>query len=243
MPLPPQQSVEAQQLPLLSRPEEVGGDEHQEVMVSKNMVVDIGRVMARDGEKGMMGFMQMDTEKELLQQPPHQQQLQLPGAAAPTPWPSPQAPLPPQQSVEAQQLPLLSRPEEVGGDKHQEVMVSKNMVVDVGRVMARDGEKGMMGFTQMDKEKAAAAPAAATPTWCCRPNPMAISTGAATPAAVGGSAAASPAVATGGRFTLSTGDPTLCTNERSTAVSSSVRAYILSSEGHNFAMFLLKFHS
>ena len=40
---------------------------------------------------------------ERLQQ--QQKQPQLPGAAAPTPWPSPQAPLPPQQSVEAQRQP------------------------------------------------------------------------------------------------------------------------------------------
>ena len=79
--------------------------------------------MACGTGKGMVGSMQMDKEKELLQQQPHQPQL--PGAAAPNTWPSPQAPLPPQQSVEAQQLPLLSPPEEVGRDEHEEVMVSK----------------------------------------------------------------------------------------------------------------------
>ena len=109
--------------------------------------------MACDGGKGMMGSMQIDKEKELLQQQPHQHQPQLPGAAAPTPWPSPQAPLPPQQSVEAQQLPLLSPPEEVGRDEHEKVMVSKNMVVEIGGVMACDGGKGMMESMQMDKEK------------------------------------------------------------------------------------------
>ena len=59
------------------------------VMVCKNMVVEIGGVMAYDREKGMMGSMQMDKEEELLQQQPHQQQPQLPGAAAPDPWPPP----------------------------------------------------------------------------------------------------------------------------------------------------------
>ena len=86
-PLPPQQSVGAQQLPLLSPREEVGGDEHEEVMLSKNMVVEIGGVMACDREKRMMASIQMDNEKELLQQQPQHQQPQLPGAAAPDPWP------------------------------------------------------------------------------------------------------------------------------------------------------------
>ena len=45
-------------------------------MVSKNMVVEIGGVMACDGGKGMMGSMQMDKEEELLQQQPKQQQPQ-----------------------------------------------------------------------------------------------------------------------------------------------------------------------
>ena len=66
-------------------------------------------------------------------------------------YPSRQAPLPPQQSVEAQQLPLLSPPEEVGGDAHEEVVVSENRGVEIGSVMARDGEKRMMGSMQMDK--------------------------------------------------------------------------------------------
>ena len=65
----------------------------------------------------------------LLQQ---QKQPQLPGAAAPNPWPLPQASQPSQQSVEAQQLPLLSPPQEVGGDEHEEVMASMNTVVEVG---------------------------------------------------------------------------------------------------------------
>ena len=45
--------------------------------------------MACDGGKGMIGSMQLDKEQELLQQQPHQQQPQLPGAAAPDPWPPP----------------------------------------------------------------------------------------------------------------------------------------------------------
>ena len=141
-PLPPQQSLAAQPLGLLSPPEAVGGDEHEGVMVSKNMVVEIGGVMACDGGKGMIESMQMDKEEELLQQQPKQQQPQLPGAAAPNPWPLPQAPQPSQRSVEAQQLPLLSPPQEVGGDEHEEVMASMNTVVEVGGVMACDGEKG-----------------------------------------------------------------------------------------------------
>ena len=88
-PLPPQQSLAALPLVFLSPPEEVGGDEQEEVMVSKNMMVEIGGVMEFDGGKGMMESMQMDKEKELLQQQPHQQQPKLPGAAAPDPWPSP----------------------------------------------------------------------------------------------------------------------------------------------------------
>ena len=89
-PLPPQQSLAAHPLALLSPPEEVGGDELEGVMVSENMVVEIGGVMACDGGKGMMESMQMDKEEELLQQQqPKQQQPQLPGAADPDPWPSP----------------------------------------------------------------------------------------------------------------------------------------------------------
>ena len=88
-PLPPQQSVAAQPFPLLSSPEEVGGDEHEEVVVSKNMVVEVGRVMARDGGNGMVRYMQMNNRKELIQQQPQQQQPHLPGAAAPDPWPPP----------------------------------------------------------------------------------------------------------------------------------------------------------
>ena len=71
-------------------------------------------------------------------------------AAEPETPPQPPEPLPPQQSLAAQPMALLSPPEEVGGDKHEEVMVSKNMVVEIGGVMACDGEKGMMGSTQMD---------------------------------------------------------------------------------------------
>ena len=55
-------------------------------MVSKNMVVEIGRVMACDGGKGMMEAMKMDKEDELLQQQPNQQQPQPPGAADPDSW-------------------------------------------------------------------------------------------------------------------------------------------------------------
>ena len=54
VPLPPQQSLAAQSLGRLSPPEEVGGDEHEEVTVSsKNMVVGIGGVIAFDGGKGL----------------------------------------------------------------------------------------------------------------------------------------------------------------------------------------------
>ena len=109
--------------------------------------------MACDGGNGMMDSMQMDKEKELLRQQPHQQQLQLPGAAAPTPWILPQAPQPSQQSVEAQQLPLLSPPREVGGDEREEVIVSKNVVVEIGGVVACDGEKEMMVSMQMDTQE------------------------------------------------------------------------------------------
>ena len=88
-PLPLQKSLAAQPLALLSPPEEVGGDEHEGLMVSMNMVVEIGGEMACVGAKGMMGSMQMDKEEELLQQQPNQQQPQLPGAADPDPWPPP----------------------------------------------------------------------------------------------------------------------------------------------------------
>ena len=49
--LPPPPSVEAHQLPLLSPPEKMGGNEHEKVMVSIDMVVEIGGVMAWDGGK------------------------------------------------------------------------------------------------------------------------------------------------------------------------------------------------
>ena len=82
--------METRQLPLLSPLEEVSADEHGEVMVSKNMAVEIGRVMARDDDNGMMASMQMDkAKKRLQQQPQQQQQQQLHGAAAPDPWPPP----------------------------------------------------------------------------------------------------------------------------------------------------------
>ena len=148
-PQPPQQSLAAQPLALLSPPEEVGGDEHEGVIVCENMVVEVGGVMARDGGKGMMGSTQMDKEKKLLRQQLHQQQPQLPGAAAPNPWPLPQPSYPSQQSVEAQQLPLLSPPQEVGGDEHEGVLVSEN-TVEVGGVVACDGGKRMM---EMDKKE------------------------------------------------------------------------------------------
>ena len=77
--------MEAQQLPLLSPPEEVGGDEREEVMVSKNTAVEIAGVIACDGGKWMMGHMQMDKEKEMLQQHAHQHYPQLPGADATDP--------------------------------------------------------------------------------------------------------------------------------------------------------------
>ena len=112
-------------------------------------MVEVGGVLSCDGEKGMMESIQMDKEKELLRQQPHPQQPQLPGAAAPNPWRLPQAPQPSQQSVEAQQLPLLSPPQEVGGGEHERVLVSENMVVEIGGVAACDGEKGVM---EMDKK-------------------------------------------------------------------------------------------
>ena len=95
-----------------------------------------------------MKSMQMDNEKELLQQQP-----QLPSDAAPPPWPSPQAPLPPQQSGGAQELPLPSPPKEVGGYKQEEVMVSNNTVIEIGGVMANDRGKTIMGSMQMDKNQ------------------------------------------------------------------------------------------
>ena len=69
--------------------------------------------------------------EQLLQQQPQQQQQQpqLPSAAAPNPWPPPKAPLPPQQSVAAQPLPLLSPPEEFSGDGHEEVVVQADKMV------------------------------------------------------------------------------------------------------------------
>ena len=54
------------------------------------MVVEVVGVMACDERKGMMmQSTQIEKEKELLQQQPHQQQPQLPGAATPDPWPPP----------------------------------------------------------------------------------------------------------------------------------------------------------
>ena len=88
-PLPSQQSLAAQPVALLSTPEEVGGDEHEGVVVSKNVVVEVGGVMACDGGKGVMGSMQMGKQEEVLQQQPNQQQPQLPCAADPDPRPPP----------------------------------------------------------------------------------------------------------------------------------------------------------
>ena len=149
-PIPPQHSLAAQPPALLSPPEEVGGEEHEGVIVCENMLVEVGGVEARDGGKGMIWSMPIDKEKELLRQQPHQQQPQLPGAAAPNPWPLPPTPQPSQQSVEAQQLPLLSPPQEVGGDEHEQVMLSENMVIEIGGVVACDGGKGVM---EMYKKK------------------------------------------------------------------------------------------
>ena len=84
---PPQHLLAAQLLALLSPPEVFGGNEHQGVMVSENMVVEVGGVMARARGEEMMESIQMDKEKELLRQQPHQQQPQLPSAVAQTPWP------------------------------------------------------------------------------------------------------------------------------------------------------------
>ena len=91
-PLLPQQSLGAQPLALLSPSEEVGGDENEGVLVCKNMVVEIGEVMACDRGGRMMESTQIDKEKELRRQKPHQQQPRLPGDDALAPWPLPQAP-------------------------------------------------------------------------------------------------------------------------------------------------------
>ena len=61
----------------------MAGDEHEKVMASKDMVVDIGGVMACDGGKGMMVSTQKDKEEELLKQQPNQQQPQIPSSADP----------------------------------------------------------------------------------------------------------------------------------------------------------------
>ena len=63
-------------MPLLSPPEEVGGNEHEGVVVSENMVVETGKVTVRDGGIGMMGSRQIDNQKELFQQQQQQQQPQ-----------------------------------------------------------------------------------------------------------------------------------------------------------------------
>ena len=93
--------------------------------------------------------------EELLQQQPHRQQPQLPGAAAPNPWPPPKAPLPPQQSVAAQPLPRrvaaqplprLSPPEEVDGDELKDVVVAEKIVEMVGKGKAFDGGEGTVEF-------------------------------------------------------------------------------------------------
>ena len=45
---------------------------------------------------------------------------------------------------------LLSPPLEVGGVEHEGVLVSENLVVEIGGVAACDGGKGMM---EMDKKE------------------------------------------------------------------------------------------
>ena len=91
--------------------------------------------------------------------------------------PQPPEPLPAQQPLVAQPLTLLSPPEEVDGDEHEGVMASKNVVAEVGEVMARDGGKrddGIYADRQGGRAASAAAePAAAAATWCCRPRPVA----------------------------------------------------------------------
>ncbi len=74
--------------------------------------------------------------------------------------PQPPEPLPPQQSLAAQPLALLSPPEQVGGDEHKEVMVSENMV-EIRGVMACDRGEGMMGSGQREEAASAAAEASA----------------------------------------------------------------------------------
>ena len=86
-PLAPQQSLAAQPLALQLLPEEVGGDEHEDVMASKKSSGRDWRGMACDRGRGMMRSMQMDKEEELLQQQPNQQQPQQSSAADPDPWP------------------------------------------------------------------------------------------------------------------------------------------------------------
>ena len=84
------QSLAGQPLDILAPPEEVDGDELEDVMVSTNMVVKIRGVMACGGEKGVMRSMPMDKKELLFQRrQPHQQQPQLPGEDAPYPWPPP----------------------------------------------------------------------------------------------------------------------------------------------------------
>ena len=131
-------------------------------MVLVDKVSDYGN--GAKEEQGRVGFWDKNDEIEhqwwnelVLAQPlveglqQQEKQPQLPGAAAPNPWPLPQAPQASQQSMEAQQLPLRSPSQEVGGDEHEEVMASMNTVVEVGGVMACDGEKGMMEMNEEEE--------------------------------------------------------------------------------------------
>ena len=87
--------------------------------------------------------------------------------------PEPLPTLPPQQSLAAQPIAHMSPPEEVGPHEHEEVMVSKNMVVEIGGVMTCDGGKRDGGVYADGQGEIyvteTAAPAAATATWCYRP--------------------------------------------------------------------------
>ena len=91
-PLPPQQSLVAQPLPLPPL-EKFGEDEQEGVVVAEKVVEAEEKGMVVDVEKGMEKEvlkveMREEEQEELLQQQPQQQQQpQLPGAAAPNPWP------------------------------------------------------------------------------------------------------------------------------------------------------------
>ena len=56
-----------------------------------SVVVGVAKGMCFGGDKGMVESMAVDKQEEMLQQRPQQQQQQpqLPGAAAPNPWPPP----------------------------------------------------------------------------------------------------------------------------------------------------------